>query len=104
MYAIYVTYNYYDGTYGAPTDGYLRDNNNKIAACADRAAVEAIAEALEPRGTYCLSHGEYSSPDYEARKIVPNPRHVSVYDAIALAELVGAEEYIEDALTVTEAK
>lgn len=99
-YAIYVEYSYYDGTYGAPEDGYLRDRHDAIIALASAGETEAIADAIKASSVYGCSYGQYAAHKYSIRQVVPHPRHVRLYEPMDAAEILGAESYIEEHLTV----
>ncbi len=64
--AIWVAYNYYGGTLGAPVDGYIRDEDTyerDIVIFATVSDAQAWIDDAES-GTYCLSHGEAGRPIY----------------------------------------
>jgi hypothetical protein len=87
-YYIRAQYFYHSGTYGAPTDGPLRDqagNRLEFASRDDAAAYlceecdewscDAMGCSINPSGsysfagTYYLRHGEYARPIYAIRKV-----------------------------------
>lgn len=74
---IWVSYNYYSTHTNAPRDGWVRedDYNQDVVTFASYAEAKGWIEKTEhesrgyksetnPRGSYCLRHGEYASPDY----------------------------------------
>lgn len=87
MYGIKATYYYYGKTYNAPSDGFLREEDNSILKFS---TIPDALEYLENRygrmelekgkatysavGTYVLRHGEYSRPRYTITKL-PSTMH-----------------------------
>lgn len=70
-YAIWIEQHYYDGTYNAPVDGWMLDDYGfDHETYPTEAAAQAAADAIRARqaGTYYLSHGEYSRPEYSVRQ------------------------------------
>lgn len=81
MYGIKAKYSYYVGTYGAPTDGFMRAGMELLK-------FNTIEEALDwlkwtyndlelvsgkatyaPKGSYRLSHSEYARPRFTIVKL-----------------------------------
>lgn len=61
---VWVAYNYYGGTLGAPTDSYARsdDDNEPLVFDTTADAQEWIDD--KDSGTYYLAHGEAGRPEY----------------------------------------
>lgn len=91
---------YYRGTVGARRDDYIRqgyteDNSGKIVAVADRVVAARIADALDPSGTYYLTHGEYAAPTFEVRRIKLDPTRVALVDEATACRILGLDYDLE---------
>ena len=63
-YRVKATYYYYEGTYNAPRDGYVRGQDGMyLNFPTKQSALEWIDK--EEVKIYYLNHGEYSSPSYK---------------------------------------
>lgn len=60
---VWVAYNYYEGTLGAPVDQYASDERGETMVFATFAEAQAWI-AAEEDGIYCTNHGEAGRPTY----------------------------------------
>lgn len=60
---VWVAYNYYESTLGAPIDGYVSDERGETMIFLTFAEAQEWIAAKED-GIYCTSHGEAGSPAY----------------------------------------
>lgn len=71
---VWITYNYYEGTSGAPMDGYATEQDHSSRDFGQVLEFDSAAEARawiaenDTDGVYSLAHGEYARPEYTVVK------------------------------------
>lgn len=88
---------FYSGTFNAPADCYVcqgydqGSNEGRIVLVANKAAADRIAKALDPAGTYYLSHGEYSRPEFVSRRLKVDPSCTILVSEETACRLLGLD-------------
>ena len=66
---IWVKYHYYYGTWNAPVDGYLTDDDGEIIEFESYKKAQEYIENQSSDTIYYLKHGEYAKPEYIILKL-----------------------------------
>ena len=66
---IWVKYHYYDGTWNAPLDGYLTDNDGEVIEFESYKKAQEYIKNQSSDNVYYLKHGEYAKPEYIILKL-----------------------------------
>mgnify|MGYP005867566687 CR=1 FL=1 len=61
---VWVKYHYYDGTWNAPKDGYLADDDGDVIEFESYKKAQEYIKNQSSDNVYYLKHGEYAKPEY----------------------------------------